>query len=534
MKKSTILHKMYGDLDDYLKNHYPAFTHFIYDYFSFLEKPNNFLNVLSEFQHSLETNESVEPFMEKIMVEMGWDFHSLTKDDTLIIINLMRDFYLTRGNISSINFLYTFLFNKQAKVTHPREKLLKCSSSDFVVDYKIKFVPSSVVFFDPLKETCILSSVSEPKEVVINSVLHKMDGETFFYELIVDDDEGFVAGDSAKIEVDGNPIYGKLGTSCEIDTIEVSGKNYKPNDILHNPKIADGILRVDSISSGSIDKLFIKKGGEGYRVGDYITVDKLNIEDGAGFNAFVSKITNTGRILKITIINSGKGYFKVPRLTINSQSGNGAIVVVNNENIGGVRSASLSEPLWDRDFDRLSFTSDTGTDCVIKFKNKFATFQTSKYFLNTNHLLGYNCILHDSLYYQEYSYEIESAISAKVAEQIVSDYYHPSGLYRHYLLRITESIQLLGTALPILFKHHVPYFGYQGEHSFLTHLETSKRVGLIGSFKLNEIEVHNVKEYLHDPLIPTDLTFGSTNSTINLHATSSTPINGTRFDIKSI
>jgi hypothetical protein len=537
MKKSTILHRMYGDLDDYLKHHYPAFSQFIYDYFSFLEKPNNFLHMMSEFRDSLETNHSVEPFMEKVMVEMGWDFHSLTKNDSTIIANLMRDFYLTRGNISSINFLYTFLFNKTAKVTHPRDKLLKCSSSEFVNDFKVKFVPNNIVYFDPLKETCMLISVSEPKEIVINSVLYKIDDKGFFYELLVDGDAGFVAEDSAKITIGDEEIYGNLGTSCDIDSIVVSGKNYRPNDTLHNRKIVDGILKVDAISSGSIDNIIIKKGGHGYRVGDYITVDKLTIDDGAGFNAFVSKVTHYGRILKITIINSGKGYLKIPNLIVNSATGEDAIVVVDNKNIGGVKEATLSEPLWNRGFDTLHFTSDSGTECVIKFKNNMATFQTKKYFLNTNHLLGYNCILHDSLYYQEYSYEIESAVSAEVAERIVSDYYHPSGLYRHYLLRITESIELLGSAIPIECAHRVPYLGYHGEHSFLTHLETSRRVGLIGSFRLDELVIHSVKEYLHDPLIAPEIIAEPSKFTIDLYTASTLPsicFYGTQFNIETI
>ena len=50
--------------------------------------------------------------------------------------------------------------------------------------------------------------------------------------------------------------------------------------------------------------------------------------------------------------------------------------------------------------------------------------------MNQNGVLGINCIIHDSDYFQEFSYEIHSEIPSQRFNSIVDDLIHPTGLKR--------------------------------------------------------------------------------------------------------
>jgi hypothetical protein len=166
-------------------------------------------------------------------------------------------------------------------------------------------------------------------------------------------------------------------------------------------------------------------GGSGYQVDDVITSSSEYF--GTGFKAIVSSVNSSGAITGISIKRSGFGY-------------NHDDVTINVESASGV--GAVLEPVFDPEFRKiksLSFIQNdeftNGTDLTVTLPDgteivftKGVT-NTIKYWIKSQSepSTGF-AKLHDSDYYQEYSYEIQSRANAREYEESLKALMHIAGL----------------------------------------------------------------------------------------------------------
>lgn len=154
-----------------------------------------------------------------------------------------------------------------------------------------------------------------------------------------------------------------------------------------------------------------------------------------------------GPITSIYIQSPGFDYDTIPTFTINSQRGVGAVIEDTGQTIGKIKKIEFTDPFVDCVTALVSVQSTNGQGAVLS--PKYVSLFNEKPSLKTYEgVLGVNCTLLDSYYYQQFSYEIHSEISRDVYDSIVDEWCHPSGFIRFAVLDIYYSEPLISLQGP--------------------------------------------------------------------------------------
>jgi hypothetical protein len=162
--------------------------------------------------------------------------------------------------------------------------------------------------------------------------------------------------------------------------------------------------------------VYISNGGIGYTNNDSI------IFGGADSNspAAASIVTDAnGTITNVNITYTGSGYENVPVIRIKTNTGAGA---------------ELSTTLIDYDTQR----------GIIGLVTKTGVGRGRGYWLNTDSFLNSDKMIQDSYYYQDYSYELQTAMSLYKYKDIIYNTFHHAGneLFGKYLALFIEDATL--------------------------------------------------------------------------------------------
>jgi hypothetical protein len=98
---------------EFLKREYRNFSRFIDHFYTFLEEQGNPLEVLETFYENCEANNEVSGFIDKILVDCGFDIQNVITIPKKQLIIHLRDFYLSRGSEASFKFLFKVLYRSR-------------------------------------------------------------------------------------------------------------------------------------------------------------------------------------------------------------------------------------------------------------------------------------------------------------------------------------------------------------------------------------------------------------------------------------
>jgi hypothetical protein len=147
-----------------------------------------------------------------------------------------------------------------------------------------------------------------------------------------------------------------------------------------------------------IGEFFVELPGSGYRVGDAVTVTDSR---GTGFSAKIDQVGLAGGVKKIGISNSGVNYTGDLVLNIFSETGSQTAKVI------GLRSAITNYPGY--------FTGNRGK-------------------------MSSNKKIQDGHYYQDFSYELKSAVSLDTYFSVLKNIIHPTGMRMFGSILLNRSI----------------------------------------------------------------------------------------------
>lgn len=144
-----------------------------------------------------------------------------------------------------------------------------------------------------------------------------------------------------------------------------------------------------------------------------------------------------GSITNIEILNKGYDYKALPLLQVISENGGGADLVAISSNIGRINKIKTLYPYIDTIVinPSIQINSITGSGADIRIKQS-VIFKDDFTFKNSKGVLGLNCTLLDSKFFQQFSYQIESFISRNDYDNIVDNILHPIGFIRFSLMNI--------------------------------------------------------------------------------------------------
>lgn len=166
-----------------------------------------------------------------------------------------------------------------------------------------------------------------------------------------------------------------------------------------------------------IGEFFVELPGSGYRVGDVVTVTDSR---GTGFSAKIDQVGLAGGIKKIGISNSGVNYTGDLVLNIFSETGAQTAKVI------GLRSAVTNYPGY--------FTGNRGK-------------------------VSSNKKIQDGHYYQDFSYELKSAVSLDTYFGVLKNIIHPTGMRMFGSILLNRSIDNVLTTSSQATFYEVPLIG---------------------------------------------------------------------------
>lgn len=305
------------------------------------------------------------------------------KADFRLVAKHLKEIYSVKGTDESYRIFYQAAYGESVQVRNPKDRVFK---------------PSDAVW-------------SNHKVMLVKQV----SGNPF--ELVGHDINGWLvesvmkSGDLYALELSGNGQEFQLTDNITSDGITVSIQPvYSIGEIessinWHDGETAtvDGLtLKVDQVHYGKVMSVTVMSGGTGYKVDDVVELTTTHL--GSGFRGRVSAVSPQGAITRVSIDRRGWGFNdRDVTLTVQSAEGkNAKLSPVFDSNMGKIKHASIIR------------NTAAPTKKAIQVKNTRIALEQAV-FHNGHHWTElksapstHHAMIHDSSFYQDYSYELVS------------------------------------------------------------------------------------------------------------------------------
>jgi hypothetical protein len=454
--RNPLYPKIESKIPQFITNEYPAAHKLIVDFYKWLESDKNFIRVLTEFREGQEVNKQIEPYVDLIISELGWFFNRPITINKSALVSTLKDFYLSRGSENSFKYLFKVLFGEDVAISYPREYLFTLSNSNYSRDHWV--LTTATNFGTGLFEKIInsnslsltITGQTSGTSLSITKIIPIIYDGTHYLKILVSETELDFKPIESVIISDGEfSIFETIFASPKL-VIDQPGRSYKPGDIVTiNGATIKGFAKVKSTTRGDITGITIINPGQGYAVGDRIKTRLM--PRGAGFFATVRKVGPNGEIEAFKIWSTGYDYEEIPPLVVESETGSGAELVATSTTIGGIKKIDIIDQFWLFNLQNLttSVSSSTGTGASISINASGCISRDVSTYKNQRGVLETNCILHDSDYFQNYSYEIQSRVASAHFDSAVDDMLHPVG-YKRYSVYMNEFVSSLSAITEVL------------------------------------------------------------------------------------
>jgi len=268
---------------------------------------------------------SIDQYINYIKEELYSSIPKSVLADKTLLAEKLRSFFQTRSNEESYRFLFKLLYNEEIEFYYPGEDVLRPSDGKFEKTQVIRAVVVPNIF--EYQNKTIRGRTSGSLATVV-------DIKTFFVssletaELTLKLVSGsFIAGEIIENidDVSSNTIIYGMVTGFNIND---GGSGYEVGNIVAiSGDGSEAQARVSSIQDSPITALNVNEIGYGYRVGTTAVVNNT----GTGGSGLIIRVTEinepytvtdgsnnytVGEISKLSILNRGENYIKVPTITV--------------------------------------------------------------------------------------------------------------------------------------------------------------------------------------------------------------------------
>lgn len=274
----------------FIREEHPLFVKFIRKYYEFLEQ-NGFVD------KDLSSESQINVLLEALANEVSYSIPKSISDQVLLLQNI-KDVYLTKGSEESFRFLFRALFNKEIEFFYPSSSVLRTSDGEWVQDYSI-FV--RVLVGNPIESLRgPIDVLSSGNKVQINT-LDVKERPALGY-LLEDLNLGFVK----------DVVVSAIELGYTTETVESIFE----------------LLPTKNQYKDTVYEVFIDR--------DYYGVfkeDDVVISTGPGGDLFVGYVVSTTAKLKLH--NRGLGFRPGHLIPIKTKRGNGSVLKVSSILSGG-------------------------------------------------------------------------------------------------------------------------------------------------------------------------------------------------------
>lgn len=438
-------------LPEFVRDEHEMFVAFVQSYVEFLEQEGNYLHYMERFQRNLDVDRADDDFLDKYLKEFATTFPRKTKLPTNQLLKLMREFYLAKGSEDSFRFIFTILFDADIDIIYPRELMYIPSSGDYSADI-LAYITGENWFklrIDNNDLNAFIEGQSSGASAVIDSITSTYVNGAQVNRLEISSYDGkFTPGETVTLTVDDTAvtetIYGSLASIKVVD----GGTNYKIDDTLTIIDSTSGTrakAHISQLEKGPLNQVTIVNAGTGYEVGDTVKAVSVLGSDGYGFRAKVYEVGLNGEIVRVRVEDGGYEYRKKTLGNIRSVNGSGAILELNGDDVGKIKSIEVIDGgvnYSDPNTITIQIDTDDGVDAVLE-PQLDGMFITPKRYRNEKSTPSGNSKLMDSYYYQQFSYVIASNESPHNWLGIVKRIAHPAGTQLFGMYQLRSSVDVL-------------------------------------------------------------------------------------------
>lgn len=305
------------------------------------------------------------------------------KADFRLVAKHLKEIYSVKGTDESYRIFYQAAYGQSVQVRNPKDRVFK---------------PSDAVWSNH-KVMLVKQVTGNP----FNLVGHDIKG--WLVESVMK------SGDLYALELSGNGQEFQLTDSITSEGITVSIRPvYAIGEIESSINWKDGetatvdglTFKVDQVHYGKVMSVTVMSGGTGYKVDDVVELTTNHL--GSGFRGRVSAVSTQGAITRVSIDRRGWGFNdRDVTLTVQSAEGkNAKLSPVFDSNMGKIKHASIIK------------NTAAPTKKAIQVKNtrialEQAVFHNGHYWTELRSAPStHHAMIHDSSFYQDYSYELVS------------------------------------------------------------------------------------------------------------------------------
>lgn len=242
----------------------PNLVALIKAYYEWMELEGNPLYLSKKIPEHSDIDTTLDDFFvyfkEKYLKNVQFE----TESNKKLFIKNSLDFYRSKGTERSIDLFFKLIYGEDADVYYPGDDIFRLSAGNWVVPTYLE-----------------VTKADKNNEIVNKQIRGVNSGATAFVERLV------------RRKVNGRFI--------DIFYISSLNGNFETNEIITHNDETEGMPRI----IGSLSRLEIVSGGDGFNIGDII-----EIIDGSGSQgkARVTDITDTNGLVEFELIDGGWGY----------------------------------------------------------------------------------------------------------------------------------------------------------------------------------------------------------------------------------
>lgn len=393
-----------SQVPEFVRIDHPTFVSFLEAYYEWLDTQGSKLRSTMAVSKVGDVDTTFDEFVEYFKKQYLLDFPqtlainqetgTLVNEKTLI--KRIKAFYKAKGTEKSFEFLFRILYDSEIEFYYPKTDILRVSDG--------KWIQQKAIRLGSNNGNIIFNSIGK-------QLFQKDNSKNLIASADILDVSKFQLGVFEIYELSLQNINGQFSTEFPVEFVTSSQSYVEP--------------QVYSV----ISSISILNGGSGYKLNDSVIFTPFPGDNGQGAKAKVSKVSSTGKILKIKIENFGVNYRRSPTITINSEKG-------------------------------IGFVGTCQVGAICNFEG---------YYANADGRLSSRRVIQDSHYYQNYSYVIKSEITIDKYRDILKRLIHPAGLgfFGEVLIKRCTSTNLENTNE--LSRYFMPVIGHYAPYTCMTY-----------------------------------------------------------------
>ena len=268
---------------------------------------------------------SVDKYVDYLKDELYPSIPTNIYGDKRLVALKFKDFYQSKGNEASYQFLFKLLYNEEISLYYPGEDILRISAGNFEKTQIIRCPYATNVF------TFLNKTISGSTSGAIGNVIDIKRYVIGIYdvaEMTLKLVNGTFSGGETISDVADATLTATLYGMITGFNINDGGSGYQVGDqlsITGDGSAVDAI--VSSIQQSPISALYYNTIGHGYRLNTTASINNSGT-GGSGLIVRVTELANTytvtsgantytlGEVTNVQIINRGSGYYKKPSITL--------------------------------------------------------------------------------------------------------------------------------------------------------------------------------------------------------------------------